>query len=88
MKELGEALKAIFDKIGLFLDLFDLSFFISGGVAAGAGWTWLHHSHRLPTFHSVAWIRVLAIIVGVYATGLIRFCVGRLFRTLDGRHGA
>jgi len=82
MKELGEALKAIFDKVGQFLDLFDLSFFIAGGAAAGAAWTWLHYSHRLLTIQLVGWLQVLAVIVGIYASGLICFCIGRCFRTI------
>ena len=82
MKELGEALKAIFDKVGQFLDLFDLSFFIAGGTAAGAAWTWLHYSHHLPTVQFAGWIFVLAVIVGIYASGLVCFCIGRCFRTI------
>jgi hypothetical protein len=36
MKELGEALKLIFEKIAGFFDIFDLSFFVSGAVSFAA----------------------------------------------------
>ena len=36
MKELGEALKLIFMKVGDFFDIFDLSFFVSGIAIASA----------------------------------------------------
>ena len=42
MKGLGDALKIIFEKIGAFFDLFDLSFFVSGAACIGAALFWLH----------------------------------------------
>ena len=81
MKELGEALKTVFDKVGQFLDLFDLSFLISGVVAAGAAWTWMSVALPISSLTLPKWAQVVATIVGVYATGLVSFAIGRLFRT-------
>ncbi len=63
MKELGEALKSIFERVGQFLDLFDLSFFISGAVASAAVWVWLHEAKRLPTLPAAGWLLVLEIAI-------------------------
>jgi FtsH-binding integral membrane protein len=80
MKELGEALKIIFDKIGQFLDLFDLSFFISGTVAAAGIAFWGHRANAIPYLQLPNWILVVVVLVYIYCCGLVCFAVGRILR--------
>jgi hypothetical protein len=81
MKELGEALKIIFEKIGQFLDLFDLSFFISGTVAAVGIAFWGHQANLIPRLQLPNWIFVVVVLVYIYCCGLVCFAVGRILRT-------
>jgi membrane protein DedA with SNARE-associated domain len=80
MKELGEALKAIFGRIAGFFDLFDLSFFVSGSVTLAALMFWAHLANIGLPFELDGWLRVLAIILGCYINGLICFAIGRWIR--------
>jgi len=85
MKELGEALKAIFGRIAGFFDLFDLSFFVSGSVTLAALLFWAYLANvRLP-FEVDGWIKVLAIVLGCYISGLICFAIGRWIRIPKSR---
>jgi hypothetical protein len=77
MSELGEALKTIFGKISAFFDLFDLSFFVSGAVSLSALIFWLHLAGKQVPFNLQGWLKVLAIILGCYVSGLFCFAVGR-----------
>jgi hypothetical protein len=80
MKELGDALKAIFDKVGGFLDLFDLSFFISGATAVAAvALACFEYQVRLG-FILPDWITVTLIIVATYVAGMVCFALGRWMR--------
>lgn len=80
MKELGEALKIIFDKIGQFLDIFDLSFFISGTVAAAGIAFWGHQAKAIPDIQLPKWLLVVVVLVFIYCCGLVCFAVGRILR--------
>ena len=78
MKELGEALKAIFDKIGDFFDILDLSFFISGAAGFGAFTFWGY-------LYGMEWpkaltggVGILAVLITCYLFGLFCFALGRL----------
>lgn len=82
MKELGDALKAIFDKVGGFLDLFDLSFFISGAAALAAGALFYFQYLHWPVPVLDGWISVTLIIVATYVSGMVCFAAGRCVRQL------
>jgi hypothetical protein len=81
MKELGDALKSIFDKLGQFLDLFDLSFLISGAVTTGAVAFWCHESGYSLSFPLDGWLSVIALFLTFYIAGLVSFALGRWPRT-------
>ena len=80
MKELGEALKAIFDKIGVFLDLFDLSFFISGAVAVSAVCLGCQQTGHWPKEFPETWLLVTMMVLAVYVAGMLCFALGRWMR--------
>jgi hypothetical protein len=83
LQALAEAIKPILQRIADFFDLFDLSFFVSGGIslmavvylARGSGL-------EIPGEPGAAW--ALATLVLAYFLGLICFAVGRSFRRLLG----
>ena len=81
MKELGDALKSIFDKVGQFLDLFDLSFLISGAVTTGAVAFWCHKSGYSLSLPLDGWLSVFALFLTFYIAGLVSFALGRWPRT-------
>ena len=84
LQALAQAIKPILQRIADFFDLFDLSFFVSGGIslmaviylARGSGL-------EMPGEPGVAW--ALACLVMAYFLGLICFAVGRTLRRLLGR---
>ncbi len=83
IEALAKAFGPILKRIGEFFDLFDLSFFVSGGItllaviylARGAG-------IPMPANAGVGW--AVACLVLAYFLGLICFAVGRSFRRLVG----
>jgi hypothetical protein len=79
MKELGEALKLIFEKIAGFFDIFDLSFFVSGAVGFSALLYWLSSTSLSPPALD-GWVKVLAVILACYVSGLLCFAGGRWVR--------
>lgn len=80
MKELGDALKALLDKLSDFFDIFDLSFFVSGAAAIAALAFWgLRAGITLPASTS-PWVNVLVVILACYITGLLCFALGRWVR--------
>lgn len=83
MREIGEALRILFGKLSEFLDVFDLSFLISGGTALMAllylAWGLgvdVSTAPKEPTFFFVA----LGMILLAYVCGLICFALGRSVR--------
>lgn len=81
MKELGDALKALLDKLSDFFDIFDLSFFVSGAAAIAALAFWsLRAGITLPSATS-PWVNVLVVILACYIMGLLCFALGRWVRT-------
>jgi len=84
MREFGEALRLLFTKLSDFLDVFDLSFLISGGMTVIAlvyvGW-----ATKLPipalSGDRVFFIGFGALLVA-YVSGLVCFTVGRFLRRL------
>ena len=80
MNELGQALKIIFEKVGAFFDIFDLSFFVSGALALGAVVFWLAAIGVREPPQLEGWLKVAILILGSYASGLLCFAAGRLVR--------
>lgn len=80
MKEFGEALKLIFGKIGDFIDIFDLSFFISGFAIGNAFLLYVIlggvNIQSIASSKSQLFIAILA----CYVFGLMCFATGRWFR--------
>jgi len=82
MKELGEAIRVIFAKIGDFFDILDLSFLISGAAASGALWFLTYHYHLAwPVMLSGTSLLVSLFFI-CYLSGLICFALGRWLRGL------
>lgn len=81
MKELGEALKAIFDKFSNFFDILDLSFFVSGVVSLGALYYWVQRLGAKLALLPPVGTRVVVGVVGSYVLGLVCFATGRFVRT-------
>src|SRR4051812_45093539 len=79
VKELAEAWKAIFTRVGEFFDIFDLSFFVSGAVCLAALGYWNHLDHFYEGA-SLGEYRVVAGAVSCYVLGLLCFAVGRRLR--------
>lgn len=82
MKELGEALKVIFTKLGDFFDIFDLSFFISGTVLFMAV---LYLGLQLGLVAFADWSKAgllfgLVVLMAIYVSGLVSFSMGRWLR--------
>jgi hypothetical protein len=79
MKGFGEALKLILSKVGDFLDLFDLSFIVSGALGLAALLLWAQLSGiPLPKQHG--FVLVLLLVFGSYVNGMIFFAAVRSVR--------
>lgn len=77
-KEIAGGVRGLFDRIGEFFHLFDLSFFVSGGVTFSALAYWYTKQAGLsPPIPFPTWIRVVALIVACYVCGLVSFAAGR-----------
>jgi len=77
-QEAAQGLRSIFERIGEFFHLFDLSFFVSGFVLFGA-LVFLYLKLHLPrAFPFPNWVAVVTLIIGVYVCGLLAFAGGRL----------
>jgi hypothetical protein len=83
MDELGKALKAIFDKLSEFIDLFDLSFLVSGILTASAFYFVyvLNDPLNIKLDKIDDWFKYFLILFFCYINGLISFAIGRLIRT-------
>ncbi|MEM7155038.1 MAG: hypothetical protein AAF799_19475 [Myxococcota bacterium] len=82
MSDLGTAASKIGDKIVDILDIFDLSFFISGAVGIGALLVTLPDGSSLNPLRTEALSggASFVLVLGAYVVGLICFAVGRPFR--------
>lgn len=84
-QEIGEGLHAIFDRIGEFFHLFDLSFLVSGTTTFSAIAV-LYIRIGGPNFFPFAdWVGVFALIIGSYVCGLMSFAIGRAINTIFRR---
>lgn len=83
MREIGEALRILFGKLSEFLDVFDLSFLISGGTAFMAvlylAWSLGVDVSTIPKEPTVFFVGMF-VILAVYVCGLICFALGRSVR--------
>jgi hypothetical protein len=81
-KEIASGLRSIFERIGEFFHIFDLSFFVAGVMTFGA-LVFVYIVMKKPRqFPFEPWVGVVALIVASYVCGLIAFSVGR---ELSGR---
>ncbi|MDM8523079.1 hypothetical protein QUF80_06865 [Desulfococcaceae bacterium HSG8] len=80
MKQIAEALKALFDKISDFFDIFDLSFFVSGAVFVSAVVFWAYLSDRYLFSPLQGGFKILVIVISCYVSGLLCFASGRWLR--------
>lgn len=77
-QETAQGLRDIFERIGEFFHLFDLSFFVSGFMLFGA-LSFLYLKLQLSlTFPFPNWVAVVTLIINVYVCGLLAFAGGRL----------
>ena len=81
MKELGEALKSIFDKVSDFFDIFDLSFIVSGATSFSAIAFWWYLADRPSPVDLRSGLGIFATVMSCYVSGLACFAVGRWIRT-------
>lgn len=80
--EIASGLRSIFERVGEFFHIFDLSFFVSGAMTFGA-LAFVYLQMKYPCqFPFAPWVGTLALIVASYVCGLIAFAVGR---ELSGR---
>ncbi len=80
MDEAFEGIKGVFDKLTEFLNIFDLSFFISGFTCFGALLFWFVYveGRDLPDIQGAS--RIIAVVLTCYVLGLICFALGRQFQ--------
>lgn len=77
-KEVVGGVRGLFDRIGEFFHLFDLSFFVSGAATFAAAAYWYLRQTGQPTFPALpTWAQVISIIVACYICGLLSFAAGR-----------
>lgn len=84
--DISTGLGSIFERIGEFFHIFDLSFFVSGTLTFGALAFFYVRTNRTLYFPFESWVGIVAFIVGCYVCGLISFAAGRgiagiIFRT-------
>lgn len=81
MEEIGKGIKTIFDRIGHFFDIFDLSFFVSG-IATGSAFLYLYFLNADEFDFDIpsSFLKVLLVIIFFYITGLVSFALGRFIR--------
>lgn len=86
MSDLGDAAARIGDKLSELLDVFDLSFFMSGALSMGAILMMLPEDVPNPLFvtkedEQLPGTAVFALVLGSYVLGLFCFAVGRPLRS-------
>jgi hypothetical protein len=80
MGELAGALNAVLSKFGDFVDIFDLSFFVSGAVCLAALAFGNAHGHFVSPAAFGEGYNAIMFLVGSYVLGLICFGFGRMLR--------
>jgi hypothetical protein len=75
--DVSAGVRSIFDRVGEFFHIFDLSFFVAGASSVGA-LSFLYVMMQKPRgFPFPAWVGVGALIIACYICGLIAFAIGR-----------
>lgn len=75
--EVATGLRSIFERVGEFFHIFDLSFFVAG-ASTFAAFAFLYlMMHKPRVFPFDPWVGVFALIIACYVCGLIAFAVGR-----------
>lgn len=82
MEEIGKALKAIFDKLSDFFDIFDLSFIISGIASTVAIILWGVQRDIIQTPEIKTTGEIIFAAIVCYIVGLINFASGRWIRVI------
>jgi hypothetical protein len=80
-KEIAEGLRSIFDRLGEFFHIFDLSYIISGTVAFGALAVLYLRECGETYFPFAPWVGAAALIIACYVCGMLCFAAGRLINT-------
>src|ERR1700761_4896339 len=75
--ELATGLQSIFNRVGEFFHIFDLSFFVGGASTFGAlACLYIKIGEPL-TFPFAPWVGGLALVIASYICGLVAFSAGR-----------
>src|SRR4051812_48727974 len=80
MGELAGALNAVLSKVGDFVDIFDLSFFVAGAVCLAALAFGNAHGHFVSPAAFGEGYNAIMFLIGCYVLGLICFGFGRMLR--------
>jgi hypothetical protein len=80
LREAGEGLKSILERVADFFDIFDLSFIVSGAATTAALLFWGWRAGVQPPPLPRGWIAGLVLVVVCYIVGLICFAMGRWIR--------
>lgn len=77
-KEVTGGIRSVFDRIGEFFNLFDLSFFVSGAATFAAVVYWfLQQETKLALAQLPQWVYVVGLAIACYICGLLSFASGR-----------
>src|SRR5690349_14649231 len=80
--EIASGLRSIFERVGEFVNIFDMSFFVAGVMTFGA-LVFVYVLMKKPReFPFEPWVGVITFVVATYVCGLVAFSVGR---ELSGR---
>jgi hypothetical protein len=75
--DISGGLRSIFERVGEFFHIFDLSFFVAGAMTFGA-LAFVYIVMKKPRYFPFdPWVGIFAIIIACYVCGLIAFAVGR-----------
>jgi uncharacterized membrane protein YciS (DUF1049 family) len=81
-KEVAGGLRSVFDRIGEFFNLFDLSFFVSGTATFSAVLYWfLRQKTDFALARLPSWAYIVGLAVACYICGLLSFAAGRICTT-------
>lgn len=76
-EDLSLGLRSIFERVGEFFHIFDLSFLVAGASTFAAGSFLYVMMHKPSIFPFEPWVGAAALVIACYLCGLIAFSVGR-----------